>query len=317
MGHYWPMINGLKIVNLPSKFDAAVPQELCEHSFVLKTCQRQLFVGFHNLPFAKTLDSLSEHIEFYQDFEAYLFLLETICGLKSQLMGENEIVSQFKSAYSDYLLRENKNSYVMEILEKLFKDAKKIRTEYLKEIGQYSYSGLSKRILKESGAQKGEEITIVGSGQLCHDLIKVLRKNYQLTLCARNRSKVEHLAQTYQLQSLSWDQRDSLAYDPFVINTIGIENTILFNQSFFNKWTQLNRRRLFIDLGSPSVLELNSHTPEGLYLLDDIFKAQGKLKETKRQKIEQARQAINQLSLKRVNSASVGFPYGWEDLQFV
>ena len=74
----------------------------------------------------------------YQEYEgqmAYMFLLETICGLKSRMLGENEIVSQFKEAFALYLAKEDKNPYIIQVFEKLFKDAKEIRTKYLDRIG--------------------------------------------------------------------------------------------------------------------------------------------------------------------------------------
>lgn len=296
-------------------------QALEQSAFTLKTCQRQLYLGFKAQPFHTSwslLKNYPQHVTLLEGQQAYQYLLEVICGLQSQLLGESEIVGQFKSAYQEYIASDVRSTYIMEVLEKLFKDAKEIRTQYLMQIGQYSYSGLAKKILAQRQVPQQAPILITGAGKLAHDLIKVLRKKYHLTLCARNRQKVEHLATNYQLETLEWDYLGHTHQYPLIINTIGAEQTVLFNQNFFAKWQQQRADyRSFIDLGSPSVLELGQLNPSGLYLLEDIFSAGGKLKNEKKQKVFAARQAIEQLSVKRINANVVAFPFGWEDVHFV
>jgi glutamyl-tRNA reductase len=85
-------------------------------AFTLKTSQRTLFVQENS-------SVQFEHAEYFHGLEAYLYLLETICGLKSRLVGENDIVNQFKEAYQSYMSSDEKSSLVIQILEKLFQDA--------------------------------------------------------------------------------------------------------------------------------------------------------------------------------------------------
>src|SRR5437868_5009856 len=136
------MLNGLKLWNFSS--GSLPPEELDRSTFVLRTCQRTLVLTFERYPFQH--EELPTHL-LLEGQDAYLFLLETICGLKSKLIGENEIVGQFKEAYKIYTQSTVKDTKLLQILEKLFKDAKDIRTQYLIGISQKTYASLTRKHL--------------------------------------------------------------------------------------------------------------------------------------------------------------------------
>ena len=136
------MLDGLKLWNFSSGTN--LESELKDSSFILKTCQRSLVLAFNCSPFKGQELPANELLS---SSEAYLFLLETICGLKSKLIGENEIVGQFKEAYKTYAQIENKDTKLLLILEKLFKDAKDIRTQHLIGISQKWETSLETSLL--------------------------------------------------------------------------------------------------------------------------------------------------------------------------
>ena len=119
------MLKQLKLAHLPPQYDVSLEND--GRYFILKTCQRTFVLGFHfNLLNHKDF-SCSAKILLGE--EAYQILLETICGLKSRLLGESEIVSQFKQAYGEYLKLPEKNPLVLDVLHKLFQDAKNVRSK--------------------------------------------------------------------------------------------------------------------------------------------------------------------------------------------
>lgn len=303
------MLRGLKVINLNPEYQ--IQSNPSGEVFYLKTCQRQLIVGFNTTPYQYFTSE--DHLE-HQGKEAYMFLLETICGLKSRMLGENEIVSQFKEAFSFYLMREDKNPYVIQVFEKLFKDAKEIRTKYLDRIGQLSYAGLTKKFLLDDS--KDREVLIYGSGQLAHDLCKVLNRKFNITLCARNSEKTQNLSDTFGLQILPWEQRDQGADHAFIVNTIGAENTTLFDKDFLSSWSQKNAKRRFIDLGSPSVLEIQENKDPQIILLENLLCIAEKLSEEKDEKVSKATVAIEEKTVHRFSSFNLNFPFGWEELSF-
>lgn len=255
--------------------------------------------------------------------KAYEFLLETICGLKSRILGENEIVHQFKEAYTAFLDHTRPNSHIQGILEKLFKDAKTIRTQHLRELGLQTYAGIVRKIMmdKLAGTDFSTPILILGSGQLAEDIIKICYRKFNLTISARNDEKVIALKDQYPIQSLSWFQPEEISNFPIIINTIGTDN-ILFDHSFFQMWkikasgSLINESEIFIDLSEPSPIDSLYQVEDGLWRLHDIFEQGEKHSQKREEKLKEAQAAIVGVSQKRVENYSFHIPFGWEELQF-
>ena len=285
------MLDGLKLWNFSSGLDPQ--EELNGTTFILKTCQRTLVLAYKRYPFTG-LD-LDTHVLQTGD-EAYLYLLETICGLKSKLIGENEIVSQFKEAYNIYCQSPAKDTKLLLILEKLFKDAKDIRTQYLIGISQKTYASLTRRHLIQRA--KAEHVVVVGSGALAEDLINQFKKKANVSICARNTSRTSELAKLHNLTIIPWEERHNLVHRPFIANTVGA-NSILFDENFFAEWSEKNSSRLFVDLGAPSVIETSLAMTEGVVRLEDILNEGAIVEDQKQLQIDLARAAMSELTYKR------------------
>lgn len=297
------MLKGLKVYDFAPEV-VIKSHDFTDH-FVLKTCQRTLVIGYKKG---------NEHLSIqpkthYQDEAAYTFILETICGLQSRLCGENEITGQFKEQYQIYLTQADSNKLIMSTLEKIFKDAKAIRTQFLKNIGMQSYAGMTRLLLNQNQAKS--PIVITGSGSLAGDLVKTLKKHYALEIIARNNEK----ALRFDLPLKDWNQFEQLIHCPFIVNTIGTES-ILFDENFFLAWKKLHGAEcLFIDLGSPSVLKTSFMREDQVYQLSDLFALAESLDQVKELKIKEARNACCELANKRLANYSFNLPYGWDDLQ--
>ncbi len=222
---------------------------------------------------------------------AYLYLLETICGLKSKLIGENEIVGQFKEAYKLYASTTLKDTKLLTILEKLFKDAKDVRTQYLIGISQKTYASLTRRHFQKARAL---HVVIVGSGMLAEDLINQLKKKVRVSICARNAERVKELALQHKISVIPWESRSELVNESYIANTVG-SNHIIFDENFFSNW----ERGLFVDLGSPSVISTSFGPTEGVIRLQDIFDEGAVIESHKEQQINLAREAMLSITHKR------------------
>lgn len=311
------MINGLKLWNFSS--GTHPEEELSGTTFVLKTCQRTMVLAYDRYPFVS--QELPEHSLQTAD-EAYLFLLETICGLKSKLIGENEIVGQFKEAYQIYSQSTLKDTKLLHILEKLFKDAKDIRTQYLIGISQKTYASLTRRHLIQKA--KAQAVVVIGSGALAEDLINQFKKKAQVSICARNEARVAELARQHNLTVIPWSERHTLVNHPYIANTVGTD-TILFDEDFFAEWSRKNPSHLFVDLGSPSVIQTSMTLEEGIVRLDDIFNEGAIVEGQKQVQIELARAAMQEITLKRKSlfeaklkqSSSVLAPQITQDMRYL
>ncbi len=282
------MLNALKLWNFSS--GTLQNEELQTNAFVLRTCQRTLVLAFDIYPFHHT--ELPAH-ELVGGQDAYLFLLETICGLKSKLIGENEI--EFKEAYKIYAASTLKDTKLMLVLEKLFKDSKDIRTQYLIGISQKTYASLTRRHLIQKA--KAPHVVVIGSGSMAEDLINQFKKKAQVSICARNSEKVQELALTHSLNVIPWEERSTLVNEPFLANTIGT-SAVLFDETFFEVWSK-QTHKLFVDLGSPSSIKTNLGHSEGVVRLDDIFNEGAIVETQKHAQIALAKAAMVSLTMKR------------------
>jgi glutamyl-tRNA reductase len=286
------MIEKLTLLNLgPNILTALNSGEV----FILKTCQRTIVLGFDQAPTSYLVEN-NDPFEKYEGSSAYKFLLETICGLKSEVVAEYEIVSQFKQAFIEYTSLKNKSNRIIQLFEKIFKDSKHIRTNALKDIGQLSYAGIARKLIysKKSNA----EVLILGSGSLAEDLIKLLKKKHPLYIYARNDKRVQELAQRHSINVLPWGNAKELVKFKYLANTIGHEE-VLFDESFFNSWKESHSdSRLFIDLGSPSVIRTEMDKEDGVVRLQDIFKKSAMLNTEKLKKVNYAYDLIDQLTHK-------------------
>lgn len=289
------MLKQLVLNNIPknSKLDPdQIKSDISDKCFYMQTCQRTLVLSYENNP----LEHLADDLITLEGEAAYAYLLEIICGLKSKLIGENEIVGQFKTSYKEYV-RNEFDSRLLQILEKLFKDAKDIRSQYLIGLSQKTYASIArKKIVSEYGA---DTVVILGSGQLAEDLINQFKKKINVVICARNTEKVAQLSHTHDLSVIAWDEREKLNEHAFIVNTIGAKE-ILIDEDHFNLKDQTFTKHLLVDLGSPSIIHAPQRNLKSGYMsLDDIFKEGAIREEKKRKQVTLARLALNSIVEKR------------------
>lgn len=308
------MLDGLKLINCPPSeaLEQSLKQKSFGQCFVLRTCQRTLLVGFNRVPESLLPVFQSErdlHSETFKGLEAYEFLLKTICGLKSKILGESEIVHQFKEAYQEFLNNEKPNRLIQTLLEKLFKDAKEIRTQHLKNIGLQTYAGITRQIFMEKTGPK-KNVLVLGSGNLAEDFIKITQRNFNLTLCARNEKRVQELRMKYSIEIHGWDSRHTLGDFKNVVNTIGSDGPLVSGPQ-----SKKQNHNLFVDLAEPSPFR-HLLDQSFYWSLEDIFEYSKLYGEKKKEKVEKATQAIKEVAEKRKNHFVLNLPFGWEELQF-
>lgn len=263
-------------------------------------------------------DTLLGDCELHQGPHAYRFLLEVLLGLKSQVVGEYEVVGQFRKAYQDFSQTRGLQTALLTLLEKLLKDAKEVRTKHLLNIGQQTYASITRRLC-QSRIPTGGKLLIVGSGELAHDFIRIATKKFDVTIMARNTVRAGELAELYGANVAALSELESTAHQfECIVNTIGVSDLILFDQAFFNRWTKLHPEaahgRLFVDLGSPSSIVSNLSSDGALFRLEDIFKLSETVNAQTKAKIKAAKSAAVQLAMKCAKRHSCEVPKNWEEL---
>lgn len=144
---------------------------LAAEAVVWRTCVRQ--VAFVDEPAA-----IPQGVPAWHDEAAYAHLLEVVCGLHSPIVGETEVVHQFK-VFVDGLPTELVP--LRDLCTRLLADARTVRARHLIGLGSRSYGSAVRRYVRDR-----DRVAIVGTGVLAREIVPFLaRPNRVLDLWGR------------------------------------------------------------------------------------------------------------------------------------
>jgi glutamyl-tRNA reductase len=167
-------------------FDQALPGAV-----VWKTCLREVaFVGREGFrtDFLRSGDSVLDGAD------AYRVLLEIVCGLRSRLVGETEVMGQFRGFVARVARLDDQWSPLKAFCRHLLPSAKAVRTRHLTGLGARSYGALAARHLRPF-----ECIAILGAGHLTRQLVRALVSHRIAIYCRRPASVTELRARHHEI----------------------------------------------------------------------------------------------------------------------
>lgn len=290
------MFSGLTLINYNPNLSGALQLTETGHIFTLKTCQRFLVLGYYNdlKPFLNS--NLPKSI--YYETKAYSYLLETMCGLHSKILAENEVANQFKDAYRNFSSLKLRNTTLLRVLEKLFKDYKYIRREHLLGIGTKSYASIVRSIVnsRSESFSKSRELTILGSGQMAEDLIKICYRKSKIHVIARNEQRLDFLEDQYAISPIKWERKQFVYKQNILVNTIGSKQESLFPK-FEYHWKENTNSGLFVDLAEASPFQsLENTQTHQLYSLNHVLSLGSELSKVDLEKVNSAFEKIRELA---------------------
>jgi len=282
------IINESNQVFLDIRLKEVFGQEI-ESFFGISTCNRTelYFFGKKNInkkvlnEVFKTLsinDISQESFYFLSGHDALVHMCKVASGIDSQVLGEQEIFGQFKSAYKrakDLNILGRNLSYLS---EKVFEISKKARSETDIGLNSLSVSGLALKLIKNIFENpQDQNILVVGAGSLAHNVIENLYKKGINKIKSVNRSiKKIKLNDNYEILPASLESlHDQLENADIVIASSSTELPLIGKGAVENALqVRKNKPMLLIDLGVPRNIEEEIRTIEQAYLfsIDDIEK---------------------------------------------
>jgi glutamyl-tRNA reductase len=277
--------------------------EIPTNCWTFETCLRKIIFFSNEEDFSKISTEISKAYSFA---EAYRFCLEVICGLHSRIFAETEVLGQFKNFIQDLEKQKNQNnkiSLILPTLKNMVIDAKFIRTEYLKGLGQQSYGSIVRK-----WAKTYTEVAVLGSGHLTQKLYPWISekihiftrspKNYQTTFPANRLYSLNDLPDIILSKKIS-----------LIVIAAPIDNSALEN--LVEKFPQIH----FFDLrGTPSPLQPFHKTKDTIKRnLEDLFLELATQSEVQEKIKNKVQVEIEKISQKRFLSQQVR-PFGWDDL---
>ena len=255
--------------------------------FALSTCNRTEVYIFGSstsatqiaqktLDFFGSSDSLNNDLYFFNGNQAIEHMCNVASGLDSQVLGEQEILGQFKKSIQTYIELGSLKGEFQRLTDDIISIAKAARTETQIGFNSLSVSGLSLKIVQEIFEDPAQQkLTIVGAGQMALSVIENFHDNGIKTINAVNRSKKTLIINnSLSIETTHLSQLGTLIQNTDILVTsinspLPIIGKGLIEQAMRER---KNKPMLLIDLGVPRNIEDQVRDLEYAYLftIEDI-----------------------------------------------
>lgn len=278
----------------------------CDNQWLLwQTCLRK--VAFGPVSALSSIELLPGD-QLLRGEEAYRLCLELICGLHSPLVGETEVLGQFKIAAETWVLPENPFGVEMRrFIRFAFEDAKKIRSNHLADLGSQSYGSLLRRELKGT-----REIHVIGGGHLTGEILPWISKDgISVFVHVRNPERAKELI------AKSAPRAKVCALNEFCVHDAGGALVIAapVSAEWVNGWLAASPMQFspIIDLRGESATD-PLHDSHGMVL--DLAQVMARIsmnQEFIERKKAQALESVTEVLTLRLRAVEYR-PFGWEDV---
>lgn len=282
-----------------------------ESFFGISTCNRTelYFVGKKDISknvLNETLKALQvnnisdDSFYFLSGHDALVHMSKVASGIDSQVLGEQEIFGQFKTAYKKAKDIGIVGRELIYLSEKVIEISKKARTQTKIGLNSLSVSGLALKLVNNIFENpQDQNVLVVGAGSLAQNVIKRLYEKGIDKIKSINRSiKKIKLNDSYEIFSGSLESlHHELEHTDIVIASSTTELPIIGKGAVENALrTRKNKPMLLIDLGVPRNIEEEIKNIEQAYLfsIDDIEKI---TQENIGQRTIEAEKAVNIIAL--------------------
>ena len=282
-----------------------------ESFFGISTCNRTelYFVGKKDISknvLNETLKALQvnnisdDSFYFLSGHDALVHMSKVASGIDSQVLGEQEIFGQFKTAYKKAKDIGILGRELIYLSEKVIEISKKARTQTKIGLNSLSVSGLALKLVNNIFENpQDQNVLVVGAGSLAQNVIKRLYEKGIDKIKSINRSiKKIKLNDSYEIFSGSLESlHNELEHTDIVIASSTTALPIIGKGAVENALrTRKNKPMLLIDLGVPRNIEEEIKNIEQAYLfsIDDIEKI---TQENIGQRTIEAEKALNIIAL--------------------
>ncbi|MBL6817864.1 MAG: glutamyl-tRNA reductase [Proteobacteria bacterium] len=219
-----------------------------------------------------------QHFYFLHNQDALIHMCKVASGIDSQVLGEQEILGQFKKAIRIAKDQNVARSKLLSYTKKVIEIVKEVRTKTNIGLNPLSVSGLSLNLVKNIFEDpKSQNILVLGAGSLAHAIIDELRKKGISNIRAVNRSiKKIKISNDYEIIPSSLESlHQELELADIVIASAAADVPLIGKGAIENALrVRKNKPMLLIDLSVPRNIEEEIKNIEQAYLfsIDDIEK---------------------------------------------
>ena len=248
-----------------------------ESLIVTSTCNRTEIYGFANHPYELikllcensqgTVEEFQEVAYIYKNQDAVSHMFRVGTGLDSQILGDFEIISQLKIAFTQSKSNGLANSFMERLVNSVIQASKKIKTDTEISTGATSVSFASVQyIIRNVEDIANKNILLFGTGKIgrntCENLVKHTKHDH-ITLINRTKDKAERLAQKLDVVVKDYaDLQLELQKADVVVVATGAQNPTI-DKAILN----LKKPLLILDLSIPKNVNENVQEIQGVTLI--------------------------------------------------
>ncbi|WP_339001017.1 glutamyl-tRNA reductase [Fusobacterium animalis] len=209
--------------------------------------------------------------------EAIEYLFKVSCGFYSVIKGEDQILAQVKSAYSEALENEHSSKFLNIIFNKAVELGKKFRTKSMIAHNALSLEAISLKFIKSKFPNiEDKNIFIIGIGELAQDILTLLTKEELKNIYIANRTyhKAEQIKKKFDIVNIIdyKEKYDEMIKADVIISATSAPHIVVEYDKFVSKMKE-DKDYLFIDLAVPRDVDerLANFKNIEIYNLDDIW----------------------------------------------
>jgi glutamyl-tRNA reductase len=214
------------------------------------------------------------------------YLLEVVSGLRSLVVGDMQIINQFKQAYSNAQSNNLHGKILERMAQSVFKMHKRIQneTDFRKGSASTSYLALlATRQIFGKTRLKNKKVLLIGAGEIIQEVAKYSEKfDFDLiTIINRTKLKTDNIAKKHHFEVGNYEDINMEISNADIIIS-GVSN----QSNLIHKTIELEgfkSKKLFIDLGMPANINQDILSNSNFSLVDiDQLNTKTEQVETKR-----------------------------------
>ena len=245
----------------------------------LSTCLRtEFYIELNSNINAEEIKKLfSVDMIIKKGIEAIEYLFKVSCGFYSVIKGEDQILAQVKSAYSEALENEHSSKFLNIIFNKAVELGKKFRTKSMIAHNALSLEAISLKFIKSKFPNiEDKNIFILGIGELAQDILTLLTKEQLKNIYIANRTyhKAEQIKKKFDIVNIIdyKEKYDEMIKADVIISATSAPHIVVEYDKFVPQMKE-NKDYLFIDLAVPRDVDerLANFKNIEIYNLDDIW----------------------------------------------
>ena len=245
----------------------------------LSTCLRtEFYIELNSNIDAEEIKNLfSVDMIIKKGIEAIEYLFKVSCGFYSVIKGEDQILAQVKSAYSEALENEHSSKFLNIIFNKAVELGKKFRTKSMIAHNALSLEAISLKFIKSKFPNiEDKNIFIIGIGELAQEILTLLTKEQLKNIYIANRTyhKAEQIKKKFDIVNIIdyKEKYDEMIKADVIISATSAPHIVVEYDKFVPKMKE-NKDYLFIDLAVPRDVDerLANFKNIKIYNLDDIW----------------------------------------------